>query len=245
MRIVIGEDEVLLRDALEHLLTGAGHDVVGSAGDGPELVRQALTARPELVIADVRMPSSQRDEGLRAAHQIRAAAPATAILVLSHHLQVRYAVELLAADARGVGYLLKQRMAEVERFLAALDEIGAGGTVIDAEVVAVMMARLRAPALDADALLALIAQGRTDASIASELTLGEAEVARRVARAFAALGLPAVAAGHERVSALVRRARSGVRSLAAGDVMLARAPARTGRDRLLIASRPGSQPFGS
>jgi DNA-binding NarL/FixJ family response regulator len=208
MRIVIGEDEVLLRDALEHLLTDAGHDVVGSAGDGPELVRQAMTARPALVIADVRMPPSQRDEGLRAAHQIRAAAPATAILVLSHHLQVRYAVELLAADARGVGYLLKQRMADVERFLAALDEIGAGGTVIDAEVVAVMMGRLRAPALDADALalLALIAQGRTDASIASALTLAEAEVARRVARAFAALGLPAIAAGHERVSALVRRA---------------------------------------
>jgi DNA-binding NarL/FixJ family response regulator len=208
MRIVIGEDEVLLRDALERLLTDAGHDVVGTAGDGPGLVREARVRHPDLVIADVRMPPSQRDEGLRAAHEIRMAAPGTAILVLSHHLQVRYAVELLAADARGVGYLLKQRMADVGRFLAALDEIGAGGTVIDAEVVTVLVARLRAAALDADALqlLALIAQGRTDASIAAELTLAEPEVARRAAAAFAILGLPVLPEGHERVTALVRRA---------------------------------------
>lgn len=208
MRIVVGEDEVLLRDALERLLVAAGHDVVGTAGDGPELVRQARGARPEMVIADVRMPPTQRDEGLRAVHEIRAAAPATAILVLSHHLQVRYAVELLATDARGVGYLLKQRMADVERFLTALEEIRAGGTVIDPEVAAVMVRRLRAAALDADAraVLSLIAQGRTDAAIATELTLSESEVARRVASAFATLGLPASADGHERVSAIVRRA---------------------------------------
>jgi DNA-binding NarL/FixJ family response regulator len=208
MRIVIGEDEVFLRDALAHLLTDSGHDVVGTAGDGPELVHQARAEHADLVIADVRMPPSQRDEGLRAAHEIRAGAPATAILVLSHHLQVRYAVELLAAGARGVGYLLKQRMADVEQFLAAVDQIGAGGTVIDAEVVAVMIGRLRAAALDTDALdlLALIAQGRTDASIAAEMALAGSELARRVARAFAALGLPVFAEGHERVSALVRRA---------------------------------------
>jgi DNA-binding NarL/FixJ family response regulator len=208
MRIVIGEDEVSLRDALERLLTNAGHDVVGTAGDGPDLVRQARAEQPELVIADVRMPPSQRDEGLRAAHEIRAGAPATAILVLSHHLQVRYAVELLAVDARGVGYLLKQRMADVERFLAAIDEIGAGGTVIDAEVAAVMVGRLREAALDPGelALLALIAQGRTDASIAAELTLAEPEVTRRVASVFAALGLPSIAERHERVTALVCRA---------------------------------------
>jgi DNA-binding NarL/FixJ family response regulator len=208
MRIVIGEDEADLRDALERLLTTAGHDVVGTAGDGPGLVRQASVEHPELVIADVRMPPSQRDEGLRAVQQIRAGAPATAILVLSHHLQVRYAAELLANDARGIGYLLKQRMADAERFLAALEQIGAGGTVIDAEVVAVMVGRLRRTALDPDALdvLALIAQGRTDAAIATELTITESDVARRIATAFAALGLPSIAEGHERVSALVRRA---------------------------------------
>jgi len=210
MRIVIGEDEVLLRDALERLLGDAGHAVVGAAGDGEDLVRQALDERPELVIADVRMPPTQRDEGLRAAHEIRTCVPGTAILVLSHHLQVRYAVELLATDARGVGYLLKQRMADVERFLSALDRIGAGGTVIDAEVVAVLVGRLRVTALDPDALelLGLIAEGRTDASIATELTLTEPDVAARVASAFTTLGLPPSVDGAERVSALVRRATS-------------------------------------
>jgi DNA-binding NarL/FixJ family response regulator len=208
MRIVIGEDEVLLRDVLERLLGDAGHEVVGTAGDGDDLVRQALEERPDLVIADVRMPPTQRDEGLRAAHQIRTTAPATAILVLSHHLQVRYAVELLATDAHGVGYVLKQRMADVDRFLFALDHIGAGGTVIDAEVVAVLIGRLRAAELDPDALdlLALIAQGRTDASIAAELSLAEPDVADRVASAFTTLGLLPTADGSERVSALVRRA---------------------------------------
>jgi DNA-binding NarL/FixJ family response regulator len=214
MRIVIGEDEVLQRDALERLLIDAGHDVVGTAGDGPDLVHQARVERPQLVIADVRMPPSQRDEGLQAAHEIRAAAPATAILVLSHHLQVRYAVELLATDARGVGYLLKQRMADAERFLPTLDHVAGGGTVLDAEVAAVMVGRLRAAALDADelAMLSLIAQGRTDAAIAAQLTLPESEIARRVASAFATLKLPLPSEGHQRVSTLVRRATERARA---------------------------------
>ena len=148
MRIVIGEDETVLRDALERILLDAGHDVVGTAGDGPALVREALAERPELVIADVRMPPSQRDEGLQAARRIRAEAPATPVVVLSHHLQVRYAVELMAAGARGAGYLLKQRIADVERFLSTLDRIAAGGTVVDAEVVALMVRRLRDATLD-------------------------------------------------------------------------------------------------
>src|SRR5215218_3984508 len=121
MRVVIAEDQALFRDALERLLVAAGHDVVGSVGDGPGLVRQSRTARPDIVVTDLRMPPSQRDEGLRAAGEVRAAAPGTGVLLISHHLQVEYAVELLAADARGVGYLLKQRVAEVDRFLAALE----------------------------------------------------------------------------------------------------------------------------
>jgi DNA-binding NarL/FixJ family response regulator len=168
MRIVIGEDEVLLRDALERLLTDAGHDVVGSAGDGPGLLREARAEHPDLVIADVRMPPSQRDEGLRAAHEIRMAAPGTAILVLSHHLQVRYAVELLTLGGRATGYLLKQRMADSAQFLASIREIADGGTVLDPEVIAVMVARLRAA-------------GRS----ASELDL---LTVARIAGAFVALG---------------------------------------------------------
>jgi DNA-binding NarL/FixJ family response regulator len=190
MRIVIGEDQALFRNALVRLLVDAGHDVVGAAEDGPELLRRAQAEQPELVIADVRMPPTQRDEGLRAARRIRAAAPDTAVLVISHHLQVRYAVELLAGGARGVGYLLKQRMADVERFLAALETIRGGGTVIDAEVVAAMLGRLRTTAVSAGEreLLGWIADDCTDASIAAALMVPEAEAARRVTAALAALG---------------------------------------------------------
>jgi DNA-binding NarL/FixJ family response regulator len=168
MRIVIGEDEVLLRDAIARMLTGAGHEVVGMAGDGPGLVRRAATARPALVIADVRMPPTQRDEGLRAVREIRAARPGAPVLVISHHLQVRYAVELLALDVRATGYLLKQRLADSAQFLASIREIADGGTVLDPEVLSVMLARLRAA-------------GRS----AAELDL---LTVARVAGAFVALG---------------------------------------------------------
>jgi len=152
MRIVIGEDEVLLRDALVRMLTGAGHQVVGVAGDGPGLVRRAQTDRPELVIADVRMPPTRSDEGLRAVRVIRAGVPGMPVLVISHHLHVRYAVELLTMGVRATGYLLKQRMADSAQFLASVREIADGGTVLDPEVVAVMVARLRAAGRSASEL---------------------------------------------------------------------------------------------
>ena len=189
MRIVIGEDQAFFRDGLERLLVGAGHDVVGSSGDGPGLVRRARATRPELVVADMRMPPCQRDEGLRAAREIRAASPGTAVMLISHHLQVSYAVELLAGDAHGVGYLLKQRVAEVERFLAALETIRRGGTVIDPEVVAAMIRGLHAPRLTAlqRELLVLIAEGRAQSGIASELAITEAETASHITAALAEL----------------------------------------------------------
>jgi len=152
MRIVIGEDEVLLRDALVRMLTGAGHQVVGVAGDGPGLVRRAQTDRPELVVADVRMPPTRSDEGLRAVRVIRAGVPGMPVLVISHHLHVRYAVELLTMGVRATGYLLKQRMADSAQFLASVREIADGGTVLDPEVVAVMVARLRAAGRSASEL---------------------------------------------------------------------------------------------
>ena len=143
MRIVIGEDEVLLRDAIARMLTGAGHEVVGVAGDGPGLVRRAQTARPALVIADVRMPPTRSDEGLRAVREIRADRPGIPVLVISHHLQVRYAVELLTLGVRATGYLLKQRLGNSAQFLSSIREIADGGTVLDPEVMSVMRARLR------------------------------------------------------------------------------------------------------
>jgi len=149
-------------------LMAEGRSNAGIAGDGPGLVRQAQTARPALVIADVRMPPTRSDEGLRAVREIRAATPGTPVLVISHHLQVRYAVELLALGVRATGYLLKQRLADSAQFLSSIREIADGGTVLDPEVMSVMLARLRAA-------------GRS----AAELDL---LTVARVAGAFVALG---------------------------------------------------------
>jgi DNA-binding NarL/FixJ family response regulator len=209
MRIVIGEDQLLLREGLVRLLEEEGHEVVGSAGDGPDLVRKAKAHRPDLVIADVRMPPSQTDEGLRAALEIREAETGIGILVLSHHVELRYAVELLSGDASGVGYLLKQRVADLDRFFAALERIRAGGSVIDPEVVSALLGRARRDPLDAltprqREVLALMAEGRTNAGIAEELVITEKAVAKHVAGIFEALGLPPSAEGHRRVLAVIR-----------------------------------------
>jgi DNA-binding NarL/FixJ family response regulator len=209
MRIVIGEDQLLLREGLARLLEEEGHEVVGSADDGPGLVRKAKAHRPDLVIADVRMPPSQTDEGLRAALEIRDAEPEIGILVLSHHVEVRYAVELLSENASGVGYLLKQRVADLDRFFAALERIAAGGSVIDPEVVSAMLGRASRDSIEEltprqREVLALMAEGRTNAGIAAELVITEKAVAKHVAAIFEALGLPPTADGHRRVLAVIR-----------------------------------------
>ena len=209
MRIVIGEDQVLLREGLIRLLEEEGHEVAGSAGDGGDLVRKAKAHRPDLVIADVRMPPSQTDEGLRAALEIRAAESGIGILVLSHHVEVRYALELFSEDASGVGYLLKQRVADLDRFFEALERIHAGGSVIDPEVVAAMLGRTRQHPIDTltprqREVLTLMAEGRTNAGIAQELVITEKAVAKHVAGIFEALGLPPTADGHRRVLAVIQ-----------------------------------------
>lgn len=208
MRIVIGEDEALLREGLRHVLEHAGHTVVGAAGDGPGLVRLALDLGPDLVVTDIRMPPGHSDDGLAAALALRDRVP---VVLLSQYVQRRYARELLADRNQGVGYLLKQRIRAVGTFVADLERVGAGGTVLDPEIIAVMMERAR---LDDDAfggltprqqsVLRLMAEGRSNAAIGRRLGIAEKSVVAQVSRIYDALGLPPAEDDHRRVLAVVR-----------------------------------------
>ena len=178
MRVVIGEDEALLREGLTLVLEHGGFEILAAAHDGIELVRYARVHRPDLVVTDIRMPPDHTDEGLRAALQIRADLPHTAIVILSQHLQRRYALELLANPSAGSGYLLKQRIADIPTFCADLHRVCNGATVLDPEVVTLMLTRARTHHDGLTRLtprqqqvLALIAQGRSNAYIARTLVI--------------------------------------------------------------------------
>lgn len=210
MRVVIGEDEALLREGLTLVLDHGGFQVLAAAGDGPALVRQARQHGPDLVITDIRMPPGYTDEGLRAALQIRHAMPRTAIVVLSQHLQRRYAIELLAGQPGGVGYLLKQRIADIETFCADLRRVCAGGTVLDPEVVALMVARarhdhgLQSLTPRQQEVLALMAEGRSNSAIARALFISEKAVVQHAAHIYDELGLQSSGDDHRRVLAVIR-----------------------------------------
>ena len=214
MRVVIAEDSVLLREGLARLLADAGLDVVAVVGDGPELVRTVDTLRPDLAVVDVRMPPTHTDEGLRAALEVRHRQPATAILVLSQYVEERYAVELIGTSAEGVGYLLKDRVADVADFVAAVRRVGAGGTALDPEVVAQLLGRRRrGNPLDGLSprereVLALMAEGRNNAAIAAELVVTEGAVEKHVSGIFAKLGLATTATDHRRVLAVLTYLRA-------------------------------------
>lgn len=211
MRIVIAEDEALIRRGLELVLADAGHEVVASATDAEGLTEAVGRLHPDLVVTDIRMPPTCTDEGLVAALEIRRTDPSTAVVVLSQHVQRRYARELLADGVGRVGYLLKQRIADIDTFLVDLERVAAGGTALDPDVVAVMMGRAR----NADSavgsltprqqeVLALVAEGLSNASIAARLFLTEKAVVQHVSRIYDALGLTADAESHRRVQAVVR-----------------------------------------
>jgi DNA-binding NarL/FixJ family response regulator len=210
MRVVIGEDQALMRQGLALLLAHGGFDVVGTAADAPELERKANAHSPDLVIADIQMPPTQTDDGLQAALRIRANAPDIAILVLSQHVQRRYATALLEDGANGVGYLLKQRVADVDGFCADARRLCAGGTVLDPEVVSTMISRARREdPLDRLTprqleVLALMAEGRSNAAIAERLTVTEQAVVKQAAKVYDELGLTPGPADHRRVLAVVR-----------------------------------------
>lgn len=209
MRIALAEDEALFRQGLSSLLRGSGHEVVVSAADAQQLVGQVITARPDLVITDIRMPPTHTSEGLTAAIDIRRRLPDVAIVLLSHHVDAQGTVELLTAGRRRIGYLLKQRVLDFEMFNGVLERVQAGESVIDPEVVSTALAgrRERHPVdsltprrLD---VLTLMAQGYSNARIARELFVTEAAVARNISLIFETLDLPPDPDIHRRVLAVI------------------------------------------
>jgi DNA-binding NarL/FixJ family response regulator len=210
MRAVIGEDQALMRAGLALVLEQAGFEIVAVAGDAEDMIRKTSAHRPDLLVADIRMPPTHTDDGLRAALQLRARLPGLPVLVLSQYLQRDYAVELLESGEKGVGYLLKQRIANVERFVADARQVVAGGTVLDRDVVAAMVGRHRRD--DAVSrltdrqrdVLELMAQGRSNAWIADQLGVSEKAVVRHTSNIYDELGLDRSGDDHRRVLAVVR-----------------------------------------
>jgi DNA-binding NarL/FixJ family response regulator len=208
VRVVIAEDNALLREGLILLLRSAGHEVAAVAGAEPEILPALREHRPDIAVLDVRMPPGYRDEGLRAALAARREMPGLPVLVLSQYVEETYAAELLAGGAAGVGYLLKDRVGRVEEFLAALDRVAAGGTALDPEVVTELLTRHRATPLDTltdreREVLQLMAEGRDNATIAATLVITERAVSKHIGNVFLKLGLPPTDAGHRRVLAVL------------------------------------------
>jgi DNA-binding NarL/FixJ family response regulator len=210
MRIVIGEDAVLLRVGLIQVLDEAGEDVVAAVGDAPALIEAVGAHRPDVAIVDVRMPPDMTDDGLRAAIEIRRRWPDTAILVFSQYVEQVFAAELLATGTEGLGYLLKDRVAEVGEFVGAVRRVGSGGTALDPEVVAQLVARstrqdplARLTPRERE-VLALMAEGRSNQSIASVLVISDGAVEKHVSNVFVKLDLPPAGPDNRRVLAVLQ-----------------------------------------
>jgi DNA-binding NarL/FixJ family response regulator len=214
MRVVIAEDAAMMREGLIRLLADRGHEVCAAVADGDALVAAVAEHRPDVAVVDIRMPPTHADEGLRAALQLRRDHPGVGVLVFSQYIETRYAARLLEGDAAGVGYLLKDRVADVAEFADALVRVAAGGTALDPEVIGQLLRGSR----HADGLaaltprerevLALMAEGRSNAGIAAALHVSAGVVEKHVAAIFAKLGLPPSDADNRRVLAVLRHLRS-------------------------------------
>jgi DNA-binding NarL/FixJ family response regulator len=210
MRIVIGEDAVLLRVGLIQVLDEANEDVVAAVGDAPALIEAVGLHRPDVAIVDVRMPPDMTDDGLRAAIAIRRRWPETAILVFSQYVEQVFAAELLATGISGLGYLLKDRVAEVTEFVDAVRRVGAGGTALDPEVVAQLVARSsRQDPIDRltpreREVLAMMAEGRSNQAIARLLVVSDGAVEKHVSSVFTKLDLPPAGTDNRRVLAVLQ-----------------------------------------
>jgi DNA-binding NarL/FixJ family response regulator len=207
---VVADDAVILREGLARLLTEAGFDVVGLAADADELLEQMADARPDVAVVDIRMPPTHTDEGLRAAREIRERWPETGILVLSQHVHVEYALELLSSGTDGVGYLLKERVSDLNELAGSIRRVAARGSVLDPAVVSELVGRRRAgddPVARLTArereVLGLMAEGRSNRAIAERLVVSEYTVEKHVGNIFTSLGLPPSADDHRRVLAVL------------------------------------------
>ena len=209
LRVVIAEDSALIREGIARLIQESGGTVVAKVGDGPSLVEAVVTHRPDVSVVDVRMPPTQRDEGLRAAIEARRLVPGTPVLVLSQYVERQYATELLADGAGGVGYLLKDRVGDIREFVDALRRVARGGTALDPEVVAQLMARSRADDPLARLtprereVLAAMAEGRTNIGIAELLGISEGATEKHISNIFGKLQLPESPSDHRRVLAVL------------------------------------------
>ena len=207
---MIGEDQVLMREGLRLVLQQAGFTIAGVAEDAPGLVRLTRELRPDLVLADIRMPPDHTDDGLRAVLRLRAERPRLPVIVLSQHVRRRYASELLERGEHGVGYLLKERIADLGTFIADMHRVVDGGTVLDPVVVAAMIDRPRPDDLLAGLtgrqreVLALMAEGRSNAAIAELLHIAEKSVVRHASHVYEQLGIEESRQGHRRVLAVVQ-----------------------------------------
>ncbi|HEX4307975.1 MAG TPA: response regulator transcription factor [Solirubrobacterales bacterium] len=207
--VVVGEDDVLLREGIVRLLTEAGFEVVAQAGNAEDFLRRALGHRPKVAVVDIRMPPGNVDDGLRAAVELRRQRPETGILVLSQFYEDHFAQELIAGRAEGVGYLLKERVGDVEAFVDAVRRVAAGGTALDPEVVSRMLGRPR-PDRPLDRLtprqlevLAAMAEGKSNRGIAESLFVTQAAVEKHITHIFETLELKPAESGHRRVNAVL------------------------------------------
>jgi DNA-binding NarL/FixJ family response regulator len=210
MRVVIAEDAGLLREGLTTMLTERGHQVVAAVADGDALLAAVAEHKPDVAVVDIRMPPTHTDEGLRAALRLRAEQPGTGVLVFSQYIETKYASRLLEGNAAGVGYLLKDRVADVAEFTDALERVGAGGTALDPEVVTQLLGASRRSlglaaltARERD-VLTLMAEGRSNAGIAAGLVVSGGAVEKHVASIFAKLGLPPSEGDNRRVLAVLQ-----------------------------------------
>jgi DNA-binding NarL/FixJ family response regulator len=208
MRIVIADDAAILREGLAHLLTARGHEIVAAVGD-PQALRRAVDEhRPDVAVIDIRMPPTHTDEGLRTAIELRRDHPGVGILLFSQYVETRYATDLLAGSPAGVGYLLKERVGDIDDFVDALNRVASGGTALDPEVVGHLLnaGRRGVSALtprERD-VLALMAEGRTNTAIAKTLVVSDRAVEKHIANIFLKLGLPPSGDDHRRVLAVLR-----------------------------------------